>query len=305
MKRKRIASFIRQDSPVRSVSDEPVKKPSLMSTIVTSTTGNSSKVKPIRSCVSYENENKSGSGDRIGLERNRRMFGMIMGTLQKFQTEETRRSNVTQKREEIEKKLEHEAEVEQASVRKEKTQLFRELRHKQSIERKLQHKIERVECHELWEKSVQPLTSFIQTRAKPCLFYLPKVMTPESEKRLKDTKDKYRLIIAEQRAKLQKDLDEIEELYRRELDDETVMITDADSSSTVAAEKRLLGQSEEDVEVNDQETGSGEQKENEMVQNILDDQEEEEEEDDEASSPHHSDPHDSLANKDFEPNYDE
>lgn len=208
VKRKRISSFIRQESPPEVPADsEPLKKPALMSAIVTKAPA----AKPLK--VVTENQGK----DCPGLLRNKRMFGMILGTLQKFQSEESRRSSATQRREEIEKKLDQEAEQEKANVKKERSELFRELRDKQATERKLQQKIERVESHEQWEKSQAPLSSFIQTKAKPCIFYLPKKMTPESEKRLKDTKDKYRMIIAEKRAKVQKDLNDIEELYQKEV----------------------------------------------------------------------------------------
>lgn len=45
--------------------------------------------------------------------------------------------------------------------------------------------------HQQWEKSNQHLANFIQTKTKPHIFYMPKKQTPETEKRLKETKDKY------------------------------------------------------------------------------------------------------------------
>lgn len=149
-------------------------------------------------------------GDVRSHTRNKRMFGLLMGTLMKFQSEENERSSITKKRSEIEQKLEKEAEMEKASVHQEKTELLKERRLKQSEMRRLQLKVERIEVHEHWEKTQQPLSSFIQTKSKPCIFYLPKKMTPETEKRLKDTKDKCRMIIAEKRAKVQKELDQID-----------------------------------------------------------------------------------------------
>lgn len=142
--------------------------------------------------------------------RNKRMFGLIMGTLMKFQSEESERSSVTKKRSEIEQKLEKEAEMEKAHVHQEKTELLKERRLKQAEMQRLQMKVERIEVHEHWERTQQPLSSFIQTKSKPCIFYLPKKLTPETEKRLKDTKDKCRMIIAEKRAKVQKELDQID-----------------------------------------------------------------------------------------------
>jgi len=154
-------------------------------------------------------------GDRQSLDRNKRMFGMILGTLQKFQREEGTRSSKTHKREEIEKKLEKEAEEEKASILIQRQELFRERRQKQKEMRKLELKMTRVQDHQVWEKNQQLVSSFIQTKLKPCIFYMPRVMSPEMEKRQKDTRDKYRLIIAEKRAKVQKDLNEIDELYQK------------------------------------------------------------------------------------------
>lgn len=142
--------------------------------------------------------------------RNKRMFGLLMGTLQKFQSEESERSSVTRKRSEIEQKLEKEAEEEKAHVNQERTQLLKERKLKQAEMKRLQSKVERIEIHERWERTQQPLSSFIQTKSKPCIFYLPKKLTPETEKRLKDTRDKCRMIIAEKRAKIQKELDQID-----------------------------------------------------------------------------------------------
>lgn len=45
--------------------------------------------------------------------------------------------------------------------------------------------------HQQWEKSNQHLANFIQTKTKPHIFYLPNKLTPETEKRLKETRDKY------------------------------------------------------------------------------------------------------------------
>lgn len=293
VKRKRIASFIRQESPSEVAADcEPVKKPALMSTIVTKAPA----VKPIK-CVT-ENQER----DCQGLARNKRMFGMILGTLQKFQTEESRRSSATQRREEIEKKLEQEAEQEKANVKKERTELFRELRDKQATERKLQQKIERVESHEQWEKSQAPLSAFIQTKAKPCIFYLPRKMTPESEKRLKDTKDKYRMIVAEKRAKVQKDLNDIEELYQEEV--HTIDDSNAVNQTTVTAsqniDNRLL-----DVE-NDSKREAGKVTSHDLENGDANQEGDQNHEagkvvDEEAAAT----PPDGTGAKDFEPNYDE
>lgn len=301
VKRKRISSFIRQESPPEVSADtEPTKKPALMSTIVTKAPA----TKPIK--VVTESHAKDGQG----LARNKRMFGMILGTLQKFQSEESRRSCMTQRREEIEKKVDQEAEQEKANVKKERTELFRELRDKQATERKLQQKIERIESQEMWEKSQAPLSSFIQTKAKPCIFYLPKKMTPESEKKLKDTKDKYRMIIAEKRAKVQKDLNDIEELYQKEV--HAIDGMDPVNETSVSASQRDDSQQQQDHDPeNDKKvvvTTVAEQD----APNDLENGNHESDRHDEAivmkkvnETNAAATPPDVTGSKDFEPNYDE
>jgi len=87
-----------------------------------------------------------------------------------------------------------------------------------------------VEIHQEWERSHQHLSNYIQTKTKPNLFYLPAKHTPETEKRLQETKDKYRLIVAEKRAKVQKELSEIDELYKKE--EQTLLDEDMEEMET-------------------------------------------------------------------------
>lgn len=173
--------------------------------------------------------------DEKSKARNRRMFGIILGTLQKFQSEESQRKQTTKRRAEIEEKLEKMAEKERDVIRKEKKELYKKRRESQAHLRRIELKMERVQVHQEWEKSHKTLVSFIQTKTKPHLFYLPKEHTTESEKRWKQTKDKYRLILAEKRAKVQKELSEIDEMYKKETemddddDDETNKSVEMDS----------------------------------------------------------------------------
>ena len=284
LKRKRVASFIRQESPTGDAPEpEPAKKPAVLSAIV-------SKAPSAKPALKATTEN--ADRDCKGLARNKRMFGMMLGTLQKFQTEESRRSCTTARREEIEKKLEQEAEQERANVRRERTELFRELRDKQATERKLQMKIQRLDSHEQWEKSQAPLSCFIQTRAKPCLFYLPKRMTPEAEKRLKDTKDKYRMVVAEKRAKVQKDLNDIEELYHKE-----VQVSEGTEPLAVGASEESIDVASSSLEVDtDNGCDAAPAPTPEPDAEAVSEQNQEEAQ---------STPPDAIGGKDFEPNYDE
>ncbi|KAI1284854.1 Pinin [Halotydeus destructor] len=207
-KRRKTTVFSRIDRHER-IEEEP-RKPTLASSVVVT----SRPVKPRTEAIEEQ------KGDQRSLARNRRMFGMILGTLQKFQSEESRRKPTVEKREQIEKKLEKVAEEEKIAVIKERKELFKSRRQKQAEIRRVEHKMERVELQQEWEKSHQHLGGFIRTKAKPFLFYLPKEHNDETEKRLQDTKDKYRLIIAEKRAKVQKELSEIDDSYKKEVDGE-------------------------------------------------------------------------------------
>lgn len=69
-----------------------VKRPSLQSTIVSTHSGTNQSA-PVK--VKQENVvQQEKEPDKKSAVRNRRMFGMIMGTLQKFQSEETQRKVV-------------------------------------------------------------------------------------------------------------------------------------------------------------------------------------------------------------------
>ncbi|CAG2176293.1 unnamed protein product, partial [Oppiella nova] len=201
--------------------EEPVRKPTVQSSVVATTRS----AKP-RTQALEEQKN-----DKKSLARNKRMFGMILGTLQKFQNEEsTRKDTQTQKRVEIEKKLDAKAEQERTALRKERRELFLVRREKEAQIRRIEHKMQRVEIHQEWERSHQHLSNYIQTKTKPNLFYLPAKHTPETEKRLQETKDKYRLIVAEKRAKVQKELSEIDELYKKE--EQTLLDEDMEEMET-------------------------------------------------------------------------
>ncbi|XP_053206056.1 pinin-like [Panonychus citri] len=173
--------------------------------------------------------------DEKSKARNRRMFGIILGTLQKFQSEESQRKQTTARRAQIEEKLDRQAEKERDVIRKEKKELYKKKRESQAHLRRIELKMERVQVHQDWEKSHKTLINFIQTKTKPHLFYMPKEHTDESEKRWKQTKDKYRLILAEKRAKVQKELSEIDEMYKKEteLDDEMMDDRDDDNNKSM------------------------------------------------------------------------
>jgi hypothetical protein len=147
------------------------------------------------------------------------MFGMMLGTLAKFQSEESERRDLMLKRNRIERRLEDKQEKELEELDHQHKELMRDKKLKEAEMKRVESKMIRIQGFDVWEKNATLLSShFIQTKSKPCIFFAPKIMTPEMEKKQKATRDKYRVIIAEKRAKVQKDFSEIEQTYEREVE---------------------------------------------------------------------------------------
>lgn len=198
--------------------------------------------------------------DKKSLSRNKRMFGLILGTLEKFKAEESQRKDT--KRQEIEKKLDQAAEEEREASIRERKELFEQRKIKRVQLRCLEQKIQKVELHKEWEKSQLTLGSFIETKSKPSIFFLPKKHNSETQKRLQQTKDKYRIIFAEKRAKIQKELKEIEEQYKVECQIEQTKANESNENGNSlekppeAADEKMDTNNNNNVQNNNDETAT-------------------------------------------------
>ncbi|CAB4060454.1 PNN [Lepeophtheirus salmonis] len=141
-------------------------------------------------------------------QRNKRMFGNLMGTLQKFKREETRVLSSTReaKKREVEKKIEDRSEKEREDARRQKTELLAERSRKQKEIRLLQIQMKRVEEFEVWETSKRRQMGFIRTKTGPPLFYLPKVHNDQSMTALEETMDTIEEEIKLTKSKFEEDL---------------------------------------------------------------------------------------------------
>ncbi|XP_055932589.1 pinin-like [Argiope bruennichi] len=186
--------------------ETPTKKPSLQSTVVATPKDAKSR----KDTIQEQNANSKVKA------RNRRMLGMILGTLQKFQHEAKKRKEQDLKRAEIEQKVEAAAAEEKERIKKEKEELFQTRREKQIQLRCLEKKLEIAELHEIWEKNQRDMLNFIKTKTKPHLFYGPSKHSPESEKRLEETRTEILESIQQHKEKMEKELQEVEEWYKKD-----------------------------------------------------------------------------------------
>ena len=109
-------------------------KPTIMSRVVVETQ------KSRDEALAEENE-KMGKREK---QRNRRMFGNLLGTLQKFKQDENRVKAREQKKREVEKKIEEKTEKEKEEAKRTKNELFSEKRKQQQEIKMLQIQMSRV-----------------------------------------------------------------------------------------------------------------------------------------------------------------
>lgn len=165
--------------------------------------------------------------DEQSRARNRRIFGSLLGTLQKFSQEESRLKSKEEKKAQIEKKLEEQQKIERENLRKEKQCLYTDRKRQQLEIRALETKMNKMKDLEAWEETKKPLANFIKTKTKPHIYFLPKKMDSKMEKRLKECQEEHALMMERKRqevmdsiaaveARLKADLKNLEENANRD-----------------------------------------------------------------------------------------
>lgn len=128
------------------------------------------------------------TSDEKSRARNRRMFGALLGTLQKFQQEEIKLKQKEEKRAQLERKIEEHEIKEKAEIKKERQELFLNRKKKQAEIKMIELKMLRMKEYAAWEEQVKPTMNFIRTKAKPHIFYLPRKINDASKELLASCK---------------------------------------------------------------------------------------------------------------------
>lgn len=142
------------------------------------------------------------------LARNKRMFGSLLGTLQKFRNEEDK--GVQEKRAKIEMKIEKQQLMVKEKLKQEKDTLISDRRRKQLEIKSLEIKMFKLRNLKSWEDHELLLGNFIGSKTKPQIFFLPKVMSPKMEELLKESQLEIQQKIEEKRQAVEDEIKEIE-----------------------------------------------------------------------------------------------
>ncbi|XP_017892082.1 pinin isoform X2 [Ceratina calcarata] len=119
--------------------------------------------------------------DERSRQRNKRMFGALLGTLQKFRQEETKLKAKEDKKAEVEARVEEARRREKEELRRERQQLFLSRKRQLAEVRALEAKLARSRQFQDWRAAQLPLASFIKTRAQPPIYYIPKRKHPQTD----------------------------------------------------------------------------------------------------------------------------
>lgn len=119
--------------------------------------------------------------DERSRQRNKRMFGALLGTLQKFRQEETKLKAKEDKKAEVEARVEEARKREKEELRRERQQLFLSRKRQLAEVRVLEAKLARSRQFQDWRNAQLPLASFIKTRAQPSIHYVPKRKHPQTD----------------------------------------------------------------------------------------------------------------------------
>ncbi|KAI8095183.1 pinin/SDK/memA/ protein conserved region-domain-containing protein [Thamnidium elegans] len=124
--------------------------------------------------------------NEAGKNRNRRLFGALLGTLNKFKDETEKTSEIDKNRREINEKLHDKLEQERKELaeklRARREEKDRKLEHEKKI---IREKLELFNIHQQ-----EKLANFLKTKTEPSIYYLPEKLTDEMVLTIEKQKEK-------------------------------------------------------------------------------------------------------------------
>ncbi|VDK33380.1 unnamed protein product [Gongylonema pulchrum] len=135
---------------------------------------------------------------------------LLLGTLQRFQMDEKKIATVekvqAEKQKEVEKRLREEEEQEREKLARERAALLEKRREKARLIKMLQRKRAIIQYAQQKQEHYRKLQNFIQTKAKPPIFYLPAKHTLRTLELLKTTVKKIDELIEHRQLQMEEDL---------------------------------------------------------------------------------------------------
>lgn len=150
------------------------------------------------------------SSRKNDIDRNKRMFGDLIGHIQKFKREENILKDKEDKKAQIEQKIEEQAALDKIKMKQEREALIANRRRKQMEIRSLELKVEKLNDLQMWEENQKRSLNYIKTSIKPALFWLPKVMDVKTTALQKKTSQDINDKIEERRKQVDEEIKNIE-----------------------------------------------------------------------------------------------
>jgi len=181
-------SMLSRHTGVKSDEEEDVDvKPKVQSSVVSA-----------QKSVSKSDLIKAQNVDEKGKARNRRMFGVLLGTLSRFQKEEGKTEQAIKQKKrkvEIEKKIEEKTNEERQKAAAEKRVLYTERRTQKKKIDLLEQKMSLADESENWKKQWKCKANFIMTKTKPSIFFKPKDSTGRTIRAHKESSERIEELI--------------------------------------------------------------------------------------------------------------
>uniref|UniRef100_A0A915J4P6 Pinin/SDK/MemA protein domain-containing protein n=1 Tax=Romanomermis culicivorax TaxID=13658 RepID=A0A915J4P6_ROMCU len=155
--------------------------------------------------------------------RNRRMFGLLLGTLEKFKKEEDGKQHFRdqeRRQKEIDQKLEDAKRKDQMDLRREREKLIEKKRKQQQELRLLQRKKAVISATENQIQLLHRFQNFIQTQTKPPIFFMPAKHTIRTIELQKKSQKRLEEMIKRKKEELEQELKSIDSNLRNESGDE-------------------------------------------------------------------------------------